>query len=66
MIVRTDKYKETRYIMTKIENNRIIRLCGDIIFKSVFLKEKDILLKMIYDITNIKETSSYEEIIPVY
>ena len=52
--------------MTKIENNRIIRLCGDVIFKSVFLKEKDILLKMIYDITGIKEGSSYEEIIPGY
>lgn len=52
--------------MTEIENNRIIRLCGDVIFKSVFLKEKDILLKMIYDITGIKETSSYEEIIPGY
>ena len=52
--------------MTKIENNRIIRLCGDVIFKSVFLKERDILLKMIYDITGIKETSSYEEIIPGY
>ena len=52
--------------MTKMENNRIIRLCGDVIFKSVFLKEKDILLKMIYDITRIKETSFYEEIIPGY
>jgi hypothetical protein len=52
--------------MTKIENNRIIILCWDVIFKSVFLKEKDILLKMIYDITNIKETSSYEEIIQGY
>lgn len=52
--------------MTKIKDNRIIRLCGDVIFKSVFLKEKDILLKMIYDITGIKETSSYEEIIPGY
>ena len=52
--------------MTGRNNNRIIRLCGDVIFKSVFLKEKDILLKMIYDITGIKETSSYEEIIPGY
>ena len=52
--------------MTRIENNRTIRLCGDVIFKSVFLKENDILLKMIYDITDIKETSSYEEIIPGY
>ena len=52
--------------MIKIKDNRIIRLCGDVIFKSVFLKEKDILLKMIYDITGIKETSSYEEIIPGY
>ena len=52
--------------MTRIENNRTIRLCGDVIFKSVFLKEKDILLKMIYDITGIKETSFYEEIIPGY
>ena len=52
--------------MTRKENDRIIRLCGDVIFKSVFLKEKDILLKMIYDITGIKETSSYEEIIPGY
>lgn len=52
--------------MTKIDNNRIIRLCGDVIFKSVFLKEKDILLKMIYDITGIKEAAYYEEIIPGY
>lgn len=52
--------------MTKKENDRIIWLCGDVIFKSVFLREKDILLKMIYDITGIKETSSYEEIIPGY
>ena len=52
--------------MTEIDNKRTIRLCGDVIFKSVFLKEKDILLKMIYDITNIKETSSYEEIIQEY
>ena len=52
--------------MIKVENNRIIRLCGDVIFKSVFLKEKDILLKMIYDVTNIKEAASYEEIIPGY
>lgn len=52
--------------MTKMKSNRIIRLCGDVVFKSVFLKEKDILLKIIYDITGIKETSSYEEIIPGY
>lgn len=52
--------------MKEKENKKIIRLCGDVIFKSIFLKEKDILLKMIYDITNIKETSSYEEIIPGY
>ena len=52
--------------MTKRKSNKIIILCGDVIFKSVFLKEKDILLKIIYDITGIKETSYYEEIIPGY
>ena len=52
--------------MTKRQNKRIIRVCGDVIFKSIFLKEKDTLLKMVYDITGIKETSSYEEIIPGY
>jgi len=59
-LIRNDVY------MIKEKNNKIIRLCGDIIFKSVFLKEKDILLKMIYDITGIKEASYYEEIIPGY
>ena len=52
--------------MINKKDNRIIRLCGDVIFKSIFLREKDILLKMIYDITGIKGTSSYEEIIPGY
>ena len=52
--------------MTKNKDKKVIRLCGDAIFKAVFLRERDILLKMIYDITNIRETSNYEEIIPGY
>jgi len=43
-----------------------IRLCNDVIFKAIFLREKDILMKMIYDITNISETLHYEEILTGY
>jgi len=51
--------------MNKYNNNKI-KLCHDAIFKAVFLNEKELLLKMIYDITNINETMEYEEIIPGY
>lgn len=47
-------------------SNKEIKLCGDIIFKSVFLREKDLLVKMIYDITDISETMHYEEILTGY
>lgn len=43
-----------------------IRICSDVIFKTVFLREKELLLKMIYDITDISETMQYEEIITGY
>lgn len=46
--------------------NKIIRLCGDVIFKAIFLREKEVLLKMIYDITDISETMHFEEIITGY
>ena len=47
-------------------NSRKIKVCHDVIFKEIFLNEKELLLKMIYDITNISETLEYEEIIPGY
>lgn len=47
-------------------NKNVIRLCNDVIFKAIFLREKDILLKMIYDITNISETRHYEEVLTGY
>ena len=48
-----------------VEKNDI-KLCHDVIFKGVFLREKELLIKMIYDITNITETMQYEEIITGY
>ena len=48
------------------ENEKVMRLCTDVMFKAVFLREKDILLKMIYDITNISETMHYEEVLTGY
>ena len=45
-----------------VERNNI-KLCHDVIFKGLFLREKELLIKMIYDITNITETMQYEEII---
>ena len=43
-----------------------VKICNDVIFKAIFLREKEILLKMIYDITNIRETVLYEEVITGY
>ena len=43
-----------------------VKICNDVIFKAIFLREKEILLKMIYDITNISETKLYEEVITGY
>jgi len=43
-----------------------VRVCSDVIFKAIFLREKELLLKMIYDITDISETMLYEEIITGY
>ena len=51
-------------IMPGERNN--IKLCHDVIFKGIFLREKELLLKMIYDITNITETMQYEEILTGY
>ena len=48
-----------------VEKNDI-KLCHDVIFKGVFLREKELLIKMIYDITNITETMQYEEILTGY
>ena len=48
-----------------VERNNI-KLCHDVIFKGIFLREKELLLKMIYDITNITETMQYEEILTGY
>ena len=48
-----------------VERNNI-KLCHDVIFKGLFLREKELLIKMIYDITNITETMQYEEIITGY
>lgn len=43
-----------------------MKVCSDVIFKAIFLREKEILLKMIYDITDISETMHYEEILTGY
>jgi len=48
------------------EERKIIRLCGDVIFKAVFLRETNVLLKIIYDITDINETMHFEEVITGY
>ena len=48
------------------EERKVIRLCGDVIFKAVFLRETEVLLKMIYDITDISETMHFEEVITGY
>ena len=48
-----------------VERNNI-KLCHDVIFKGIFLREKELLIKMIYDITNITETMQYEEILTGY
>lgn len=52
--------------MTEEKQKKEIRICGDIIFKAIFLREKELLLKMIYDITDISETMLYEEVITGY
>ena len=55
--------------LSKEESNKekeVIRLCGDVIFKAVFLREKEVLLKMIYDITDISETMHFEEVLTGY
>lgn len=54
--------------LSKEETNKkeVIRLCGDVIFKAVFLREKEVLLKMIYDITDISETMHFEEVLTGY
>ena len=43
-----------------------MKVCSDVIFKAIFLREKEILLKMIYDITDISETMHYEEVLTGY
>lgn len=48
------------------EEKKVIRLCGDVIFKAVFLRETEVLLKIIYDITDISETMHFEEVITGY
>ena len=48
------------------DKNRVIRLCGDVIFKAVFLRETNVLLKIIYDITDISETMHFVEVISGY
>lgn len=48
------------------EERKVIRLCGDVIFKAVFLRETEVLLKIIYDITDISETMHFEEVITGY
>ena len=48
------------------DKKRIIRLCGDVIFKAVFLRETNVLLKIIYDITDISETMHFVEVIAGY
>lgn len=55
--------------LSKEESNKekeVIRLCGDVIFKAIFLREKEVLLKMIYDITDISETMHFEEVLTGY
>ena len=55
--------------LSKEESNKekeVIRLCGDVIFKAIFLREKEVLLKMIYDITDISETMYFEEVLTGY
>lgn len=50
----------------KRNNQKEIKVCGDVIFKAIFLREKEILLRMIYDITDISETMHFEEILTGY
>lgn len=42
------------------------RLCHDPIFKGLFLREKDALINMIYDITSFYEFMSFEKVITGY
>ena len=57
--------KKEGVMIKETEINRA-RICSDVTFKAIFLREKELLLKMIYDITNISETMQYEEIITGY
>ena len=43
-----------------------IRICHDVVFKSIFLREKEALITMIKDITGISNKLSAEEIITGY
>lgn len=43
-----------------------IKLCSDVVFKSIFIRETEVLLRMIYDITGLSEVFSFEEVITGY
>ncbi len=58
--------KKNTVIKENDVEEKVLRLCGDVIFKAVFLREKEVLLKMIYDITDISETMHFEEVITGY
>ena len=48
------------------EERKVIRLCGDVIFKAVFLRERDILLKMLCDIIELNDNKKLEEVLTGY
>ena len=58
--------KKNTLIEENNDERKKIRLCGDVIFKAIFLRETEVLLKMIYDITDISETMHFEEVITGY
>lgn len=43
-----------------------IKICNDVMFKSIFLRQRDALITMIYDITGINEKINKDEIITGY
>lgn len=45
---------------------KVPRLCHDVVFKGIFLREKEALIKMIYDITSFYELMPFKEVITGY